>query len=76
MYRRLVRRVVDRTLRMPGAILGMRHQHEGHPGTLADCRLCGPFTFTPSRDPGIMVYEPGSPGVLVDSALVRRLLTP
>jgi hypothetical protein len=68
---------MDRTLRMPGAILGMRHSSEGHLGTLAECSLCGPFTFTPSRDPGIMVYSPGSPGVVeTDSSVVRRMLVP
>ena len=72
-----MQRAVDRTLRLPGAILGMRRQHEGHPGTLVDCSSCGPFTFTPSRDPGIMVYSPGLPGVVVtDSPVVRLMLVP
>ncbi len=59
---------------LPPRVSVIDRWHDDHPEACAQCRG---RAFVPSRDPGLRVYRPGSPGLLVtESALADRLLVP
>ena len=54
-----------------GALAGMSHQHNGHPGVFP-CPWCAGFQWSPDQDPGVLVYE--GRRLVEDNALLRRLM--